>query len=56
VRACRLRCRHWSGSDSAQLSRMVRRVGLLRRPVYYSLKICLNLLLLATAPRAGAYW
>ena len=36
------------GSDYAQLSRMVKRAGLLRRrPVYYSLKIGLNLVLLA---------
>ena len=36
------------GSDYAQLLRTVRRAGLLqRRPVYYSFKIGLNLLLLA---------
>ena len=36
------------GSDYAQLSRMVKRAGLLRRrPVYYSFKIGLNLVLLA---------
>ena len=36
------------GSDYAQLSRTVNRAGLLRRqPVYYSLKIGLNLVLLA---------
>jgi hypothetical protein len=36
------------GSDYAQLSRTVKRAGLLRRrPVYYSLKIGLNLVLLA---------
>src|SRR5215472_8914333 len=36
------------GSDYAQLSRIVKSAGLLRRrPVYYSLKIGLNLLLLA---------
>jgi len=35
-------------SDYAQLSRTVKRAGLLRRrPVYYSLKIGLNLVLLA---------
>jgi hypothetical protein len=35
------------GSDYAQLSRTVKRAGLLRRrPVYYSLKIGLNLVLL----------
>jgi fatty acid desaturase len=43
------------GSDYAQLSRMVRRAGLLRRrPVYYSLKIGLNLLLLAVGWTAFA--
>ena len=36
------------GSDYAQLSRTVKEAGLLRRrPVYYSLKIGLNLVLLA---------
>jgi fatty acid desaturase len=36
------------GSDYAQLSRMVKKAGLLRRrPVYYSFKIALNLVLLA---------
>jgi fatty acid desaturase len=43
------------GSDYAQLSRMVRRAGLLRRrPVYYSLKIGLNLVLLAAGWTAFA--
>ena len=37
-----------AGSDYAQLSRTVKRAGLLRRrPVYYSFKIGLNLVLLA---------
>jgi hypothetical protein len=37
-----------AGSEYAQLSRMVKRAGVLRRrPVYYSLKIGLNLVLLA---------
>jgi hypothetical protein len=39
-----------AGSDYAQLSRMVKGAGLLRRrPVYYSFKIGLNLVLLAAA-------
>jgi fatty acid desaturase len=43
------------GSDYAQLSRMVKRAGLLRRrPVYYSLKIGLNLVLLAAGWAAFA--
>ena len=43
------------GSDYAQLSRVVRQAGLLRRrPVYYSLKIGLNLLLLAAGWTAFA--
>jgi hypothetical protein len=43
------------GSDYAQLSRMVKRAALLRRrPVYYSLKIGLNLLLLAAGWTAFA--
>ena len=44
-----------TGSDYAQLSRMVKRAGLLRRrPVYYSLKIGLNLVLLAAGWAAFA--
>ena len=44
-----------AGSDYAQLSRMVKRAGLLRRrPVYYSLKIGLNLVLLAAGWTAFA--
>ena len=43
------------GSDYAQLSRAVKRAGLLRRrPVYYSLKIGLNLVLLAAGWTAFA--
>jgi len=43
------------GSDYAQLSRMVKRAGLLRRrPVYYGLKIGLNLVLLAAGWTAFA--
>jgi len=43
------------GSDYAQLSRTVKRAGLLRRrPDYYSLKIGLNLLLLAVGWTAFA--
>ena len=43
------------GSDYAQLSRTVKRAGLLRRrPVYYSLKIGLNLVLLAAGWTAFA--
>lgn len=52
MQACRLRCPPTGpGSDYAQLSRTVKRAGLLRRrPVYYSLKIGLNLVLLAGQP------
>ena len=43
------------GSDYAQLSRIVKRAGLLRRrPVYYSFKIGLNLVLLAVGWTAFA--
>jgi hypothetical protein len=43
------------GSDYAQLSRTVKRAGLLRRrPVYYSFKIGLNLVLLAAGWTAFA--